>query len=79
MYVYGKGKTATSVTAPDTVVTYDSGIIIKGTVLDMSPAQEDTPCVPRESMTTQMEYLAHATSNGWHLSQLNYNRCSNIT
>ena len=57
MYVYGKGKTATTVTAPDTVVTNDVGIVIKGTVLDMSPAQESTPCVSKESMTTQMEYL----------------------
>jgi hypothetical protein len=34
-----------------------NGIVIKGTVLDLSPAQPDTPCVSKESMTTQMEYL----------------------
>lgn len=57
MYVYGKGQTATTVSAPDLVVTQGTGVVIKGTVLDMSPAQEGTPCVSVESMTTQMEYL----------------------
>ncbi len=57
MYVFGKGKSATTVTAPDVVVAKGSGVVIKGTVLDMSPAQTGTPCVSRESMTTQMEYL----------------------
>ena len=31
--------------------------MIKGTVLDNSPAQPGTPCVSKDSMTTQMEYL----------------------
>jgi hypothetical protein len=31
--------------------------MIKGTVLDMSPAETGTPCVAKESMSTQMEYL----------------------
>jgi hypothetical protein len=34
-----------------------NGIVIKGTVLDQSPAQPNTPCVAKESMTLQMEYL----------------------
>ena len=57
MYVFGKGKTATTVTAPDVVVAKGSGVVIKGTVLDMSPAQPNTPCVSKESMTIQMEHL----------------------
>ncbi len=36
-------------------------VLIKGTVLDMSPAQSGSPCVSKNSMSTQMEYL--------HLSQ----------
>ena len=32
-------------------------MVIKGTVLDQSPAQPGTPCVSKDSMTTQMEYL----------------------
>jgi len=31
--------------------------VIKGTVLDLSPAQPGTPCVSKDSMATQMEYL----------------------
>jgi hypothetical protein len=57
MYVFGKGKSATTVTAPDVVVTKGTGVVIKGTVLDISPGQPGTPCVSKDSMTTQMEYL----------------------
>jgi hypothetical protein len=57
MFVIGKGKSATTVTAPDVIMPKGNGIVIKGTVLDMSPAQPNTPCVSKESMSTQMEYL----------------------
>jgi len=57
MYVFGKGKSATTVTAPDVVIQKGSGVVIKGTVLDLSQAQPGTPCVSKESMTQQMEYL----------------------
>ena len=57
LYVYGKGKSATTVTAPDIVVSKGNGVVIKGTVLDISPAQPGTPCVAKESMALQMEYL----------------------
>jgi len=57
MYVIGKGKTATTVTAPDVSVPLGTAFTIKGTVLDQSPAQPGTPCVSRESMQLQMEYL----------------------
>jgi len=57
MYVFGKGKSTTTVTAPDVVVPKGNGVLIKGTVLDVSPAQPNTPCVSKESMSTQMEYL----------------------
>jgi len=57
MYVFGKGKSATTISAPDVVVSKGTGIVIKGTVMDQSPAQPDTPCVSKESMTTQMEYM----------------------
>lgn len=55
--VFGRGKSATTVTAPDVVMPKGNGIVIKGTVMDMSPAQPDTPCVAKESMTLQMEYI----------------------
>jgi hypothetical protein len=60
--MYGKGKSATTVTAPDVVMPLGNGIVIRGTVLDQSPAQPDTPCVSKESMTLQMEYLHLQTS-----------------
>jgi len=68
MYVFGKGKSATTVTAPDVVVSKGTGVVIKGTVMDQSPAQPDTPCVSKESMTTQMEYkhLQMPIDGLWH-------------
>ena len=57
MYVFGRGKSATTVTAPDVVISKGSGVVIKGTVLDLSPAQPGTPCVSKDSMAIQMEYL----------------------
>ncbi len=57
IYSFGKGKTATTVSAPQTQVAVGEKIIISGTVMDLSPAQPNTPCVSRDSMTTQMEYL----------------------
>ena len=56
-YVIGKGKSATTVTAPDTEIPLGQSIVIKGTVMDLSPAQPNTPCVSKESMRTQMDYL----------------------
>jgi len=57
MVTYGIGKSSTTVTAPDTVVSQGAGVVIKGTVMDQSPAQPNTPCVSKESMTLQMEYI----------------------
>lgn len=57
LYVYGKGQSKTAVTAPETSIAVGEKAIIKGTVLDLSPGQPNTPCVSEESMATQMEYL----------------------
>ena len=57
LYVLGKGRSQTTVTAPDIVIQKGSGVVIRGTVLDMSPAQLGTPCVSKESMALQMEHL----------------------
>jgi len=56
-YIIGIGPSKTTVTAPDVAVPLGTALTIKGTVLDKSPAQPDTPCVAEESMTTQMDYL----------------------
>jgi outer membrane protein assembly factor BamB len=57
MYVFGKGKSATTVTAPDTAVTLGDSVVIRGTVTDQSPGQPGTACVSDESMSAWMEYL----------------------
>ena len=57
MYVYGKGKSATTVSAPQTAITLGDSVVITGTVLDQSPAQAGTACVSQGSMKTQMQYL----------------------
>ncbi|MGZ4849935.1 MAG: hypothetical protein ACXV2C_00985 [Candidatus Bathyarchaeia archaeon] len=55
--VFGKGLTQTTVTAPDTATPLGTQVLIRGTVMDQSPAQPGTPCVSADSMSTQMEYL----------------------
>ncbi len=57
MYVYGKGESSTTVSAPQIAITKGQSVIISGTVLDQSPAQPGMPCVSKGSMTTYMEYL----------------------
>jgi outer membrane protein assembly factor BamB len=57
MYVFGKGKSATTVVAAPKTIAKGAEILIEGTVLDMSPGQPNTPCVSKNSMSTQMEYL----------------------
>lgn len=57
MYVFGKGTSATTVTAGPKAITLGESVVVEGTVLDQSPAQSGTPCVSADSMSTQMEYL----------------------
>jgi hypothetical protein len=57
LYVFGKGLSETTITTPDTAATLGTPIVIKGTVVDLSPAQPGTPCVSKESMATQMEHI----------------------
>jgi hypothetical protein len=56
-YCIGKGKTATSITAPTTAVTTGTGVLIQGSVLDMSPGNPNTPAVSDEDMDEWMDYL----------------------
>jgi hypothetical protein len=57
MYVFGKGESETTVSAPQTQITSGTSAIISGTVLDMSSAQEGTACVSEATMSEWMEYL----------------------
>jgi outer membrane protein assembly factor BamB len=56
-YCFAKGETATTVSVSDKVVAKGSDVMIEGTVLDMSPAQEGTAAVSDASMSAWMEYL----------------------
>ncbi|MFC1487407.1 hypothetical protein ACFLRN_06965 [Thermoproteota archaeon] len=55
MYTFGKGMSATTVSTPDSSVPVGTEILIKGTVLDQSPAQPGTPCVNTDSVAAWME------------------------
>ena len=57
IYVFGKGQSATTVSAPQTAITQGQSIVLTGAVLDQSPAQIGKACVSADSMATYMEYL----------------------
>ena len=57
MYVFGKGPSATTVTAPKVAITLGESVIIEGTVTDQSTGQPDTACISDEDMSAWMEYL----------------------
>jgi hypothetical protein len=57
LYCFGKGPSETTVSAPKTAVPVGTKVLIEGSVLDMSAANEGTPCVAPESMSAWMEYL----------------------
>ncbi len=64
LYCYGKGLSATTVTAPETTQVLGTKILVKGTVTDQSPGQtslgipaKGTPAISDDSMSAWMEYL----------------------
>lgn len=57
MYVFGKGKSATTVASPSTEVQVGQKFTITGSVLDMSPAQSGTAAISEQDMSAWMEYL----------------------
>jgi hypothetical protein len=69
IYAFGKGPSATTVTAPDTGVTLGSSVMIRGTVTDQTPTGarnvnneveftlKGTPAISDEDMQEWMEYL----------------------
>jgi outer membrane protein assembly factor BamB len=57
IYCFGKGQTATTVAAPDTVQPFGTSILIKGRVNDQSPGAMGTPAISDESMSPWMEYV----------------------
>lgn len=57
LYVFGKGKSETAITSSPKTIANGAQVLVEGTVLDMSLAQPGTPCVSKDSMAIQMEYL----------------------
>ena len=71
LYVFGKGRSETTITAPLTAITLGQSAVITGTVMDKSPGDlgsyqnptartdfpQKVPCVSKESMQTYMDYL----------------------
>jgi hypothetical protein len=57
MYVFGIGKSETTVAAPQTVVPSGQKVLLTGSVLDLSIAQSGAPCVAKESVAAQMEHI----------------------
>jgi hypothetical protein len=53
----GKGKTATTITAPLTTVPSGTPVLIQGTIKDMSPGKPNTPAVSDDDMSIWMDYL----------------------
>jgi outer membrane protein assembly factor BamB len=57
MYAIGKGESATTVSAPQTVVPAGTGVMITGTVTDQSAGAKATPAIGDAYMDAWMEYL----------------------
>ena len=57
LYCIGKGQTTTSTGIQNDVVTNGATALIKGNVLDQSPASIGTPAVSDSSMSEQMDFL----------------------
>ena len=56
IYTFGKGQTATTVTAPDTATPQGTAVEIRGTVTDQSPGAKGTPAISDQDMSAWMEY-----------------------
>jgi len=57
MYVLGKSKSATTVSAPGAAVQLGQSMVITGTVTDLSAASPGAACVSESSMGAYMSYL----------------------
>jgi hypothetical protein len=57
IYCFGKGPSATSVTASPKITVDGESVMIEGMVTDQSPGAKDTPAIADDSMEAWMEYL----------------------
>jgi hypothetical protein len=58
VYAFGRGPSATTVAAPQTVASLGSKVMITGTVTDQTPQFKGTPAMSDASMGKWMEYMA---------------------
>ena len=56
-YTFGKGPSATTVSAPQVGVPRGTTVLLTGTVTDQSPGKPGTPAISDENMSAWMEYL----------------------
>jgi hypothetical protein len=56
-YAFSKGETQTTVMTSSKIAAKGAPLLIEGTVMDLSPAQPNTPAISDEYMTPWMEYL----------------------
>jgi outer membrane protein assembly factor BamB len=57
IYTFGKGSTATTVSAPQIAASKGTAMVIIGAVTDQSPGAKGTPAISDNDMTAWMEYL----------------------
>ncbi len=57
LYMFGKGQTQTTVTAPETTVPQGTTVLIKGTITDKSPGSEGTPAIADQDQSAWMQYV----------------------
>ncbi len=57
IYAFGKGESATTVSAPQVVVPQGTSVMITGTVTDQSAGAKGTPAIADADMSPWMEYL----------------------
>jgi outer membrane protein assembly factor BamB len=87
IYCYGKGQTATTVSAPTLAASYGQPVLIQGTITDQSPGKTcigvpaaGTPAISDDCMSAWMEYLymqkpkpTDATGVSVHLTAIDSN------
>jgi hypothetical protein len=66
IYCFGRGPSATTVTAPMVAVTEGTSALIQGTVTDQSPGAKGTAAISDADMSVWMEYLYEQQSLSGH-------------
>jgi hypothetical protein len=57
LYCFGKGQSATTIRVQNDVIAKGASVLIQGTVMDMSPAQPNTPAIADQDQGPWMSYL----------------------